>query len=130
MTALGLLMGLILGSYSSLLPVGFRTWKFARRLDSRVDPALLRQWSTQLVKAHPVEEEVYYDLRGTNLLLGVKSAWYWRPCVYTRGESNAPAVVILWAHGPILIIGGEKPQDLREGWREWKPGIYVGWTTG
>ena len=117
-----LLVLLIVPSTSNWL----RAKEFEWKARSKMDPAKLQDWATNLLQRFPAQRAFYIDLRGTNLPPGMEKIKGYRPMVsIVVGEENAPRVVLFGSLGePAILIGPANFISTSRETRIWKPGIY------
>jgi hypothetical protein len=113
---------LLLPSTSSWL----RAKEFEWKARSKMDPAKLQEWATNLIKRYPPERGFYLDLRGTNLPPGMEEMkGYPHPISIVMGDEKVPHLVLFGALGdPAILVGPADFVSQSADTKLWKPGIY------
>ncbi len=117
-----LLVLLIIPASSKWLRVREFEWK----VRSKMDPAKLQDWATNLLRRYPPERGFYLDFRGTNLPPGMASLKGYPHIVsIVVGEEKVPRVVLFGSRGdPAVLVGPTNFVSSSAETKLWKPGIY------
>jgi hypothetical protein len=104
----------------------FRAKEFEWKARSKLDPAKLQAWATNLLHRFPPERGFYLDLFGTNLPPGAAEMnGYPHPVSIVVGEEKVPRVVLFGALGdPAILVGSTDFVSQSPETSLWKPGIY------
>ena len=103
-------------------------WQFFRnetwRLKHASDPQTIQRWAEDLLEAHRLDPNPYWDREGTNVPPGLRHVFRVRPFVLM--DPGDDHVLVSWGRGyPVMAVGSRAYVETNSNSEVWIPGFYL-----